>query len=119
MKNILAILAAAVLLLGTAGFPGGSRELTEADGGKETPQAYILHITDQDGAPVPGVYVNFCTDLACFMAQSDETGTVTFDGAPDVYHIQLLKLPEGYSADPGFELYTTPDYGEWELRVQK
>ena len=81
--------------------------------------AYILHVVDQDNAPVPGVYVNFCTDTACAMRQTDGNGTIVFDGAPDNYHLQLLKVPAGYTADPGFELYTGPDYGEWVLYVWK
>ena len=83
------------------------------------PQSYLLHIVDQDGAPVPGVFVTFCTDTACVMKQSDENGTVTFDGAPDVYHVQLIKVPDGYSFDSDFELYTARAYGEWLLRIRK
>ena len=89
--------------------------------GPETalPQAYLLHIVDQDGAPVPGVMLNFCTDAACIPRKSDASGTVTFDGAPDVYHVQLLKAPEGYGFDPDFEFYTGRAYGEWLLRIRR
>ncbi len=80
-------------------------------------QAYVLHIVDQDGEPVPGVAVNFCTDTACTMLQSDGSGTICFDGAPDACHVQLLKAPEGYSFDPDFELYTGKAYGEWRVRI--
>ena len=83
------------------------------------PEAYILHIIDQDGAPVGGVTVNFCTDAACSMLVSDGSGTVVFRGEPDVYHVQILKAPEGYGFDAGFELYTGRDYGEWTLRIRK
>jgi len=82
-------------------------------------QAYLLHIVDQDGVPVPGVMLNFCTDAACIPRKSDANGNVTFDGAPDVYHVQLIKAPEGYSFDPDFELYTDRTYGEWLLRIRK
>ena len=82
-------------------------------------QAYILHAADQYGAPVAGVMVNFCTDTACSMAESDENGTITFDGKPDVYHVQLLEVPDGYSFDEDFELYTGNEYGEWVLRIRK
>ena len=83
------------------------------------PQAYTLHIIDQKGDPVPGVMVNFCTDTTCAMTQSDESGTITFEGAPDVYHVQLLKAPEGYSFDSDFDLYTDSVYGEWVLRIRE
>ena len=82
-------------------------------------QAYLLHIMDQNREPVHGVTVNFCTDTTCSLTQSDENGIISFDGAPDVYHIQLLKAPEGYSFDSGFELYTDRIYSEWLLRIRR
>ena len=87
--------------------------------GDAGPKGYILHIVDQDGAPVPGVMINFCTDVTCTMAISDDNGTVSFGGAPDVYHVQLLRTPKGYSFDPDFEMYTDRAYGEWVLRIRK
>ena len=83
------------------------------------PQAYILHLLDQDGAPVPDMRVNFCTDETCTMLKSDENGVIAFDGAPDVYHVQLLKAPEGYSFDADFEMYTDEVPGEWVLRIRR
>lgn len=94
-------------------------EPAPAEEAKTEPQAYVLHVVDQDGAPVAGMMINFCTDTACNMTQSDENGTITYDGQPDVYHIQLLKAPEGYSFDPEFEMYTEAAYGEWIVRIRK
>lgn len=82
-------------------------------------QAYILHIIDQNGAPVPGVIVNFCTDTACTAQKSDESGTIAFAGEPDIYHVQLLKAPSGFSFDSDFDMYTGKTYGEWVLRIRK
>ena len=65
------------------------------------------------------VTVNFCTDQACVPNESDENGTVTFTGAPDVYHVQIVDVPEGYSWDESYDMYTTREYGEWVLRVRK
>ena len=84
-----------------------------------TPQAYILHVADQDGNPVEGVSVNFCTDEACVPKESDEDGMVTFTGEPDAYHVTIVDVPEGYSWDENYEMYTTREYGEWVLRVRK
>ena len=95
-------------------------EYAEAEEKKENaPQAYVIHITDQDGKPVPEVVVNFCTDEACTPRESDENGLVTFDGKPYKYHVQIVDVPEGYSCDEGFEMYTAPVYGEWTLRIKK
>jgi hypothetical protein len=94
-------------------------EYGESSQDQDAPQAYILHIVDQDNVPVAEVSVNFCTDTACVPLESDETGAVTFTGAPDVYHIQLIDVPEGYSFDGDFALYTDRAYGEWLLRIKK
>ena len=94
-------------------------EYAEDAGAGEELQAYIVHIVDQDGNPVPGVFINFCTDVACELTQSDENGIITFAGEPDVYHLQLLKVPEGYSFDGDFEMYTEKTYSEWVLRIKK
>jgi len=82
-------------------------------------QAYIVHVVDQDGKPVPEVAVNFCTDEACTPKESDENGLIKFDGKPYKYHVQIIDVPEGYSYDESFEMYTTSEYGEWTLRIRK
>ena len=82
-------------------------------------QAYLIHVVDQYGDPVAEAVVNFCTDTACVPAEADENGLITFDGAPDKYHLQLIDLPEGYSSDEDFEMYTGAEYSEWVLRVKK
>ncbi len=80
--------------------------------------SYILHVIDQNGDPVPGVMVNFCTDQNCTMAAGDEKGVITFDGEKADYHVQVLKVPEGYSVDPEFEMQTGNDR-EWIVIVQR
>ena len=81
--------------------------------------AYIIHVVDQNGDPVPEVYVNFCTDEACVPCESDEDGTIVYTGKPAVYHVQVIDYPEGYSCDESFEMYTTETYGEWDIRLTK
>ena len=82
-------------------------------------EAYILHVLDQFDTPVAGVAVNFCTDTACYLRESDEDGMIVFDGAPEIYHVQVLLVPEGYSFEENLELYTTAEYGEWVLQIRK
>ncbi len=91
---------------------------TETDAGSRT-DAYIIHVLDQNGDPVPEVYVNFCTDTACVPCESDEDGTIVYTGEPAVYHVQIIDYPEGYSCDESFEMYTPETYGEWVLRLRK
>ena len=85
----------------------------------ETDQTYTINVMDQDHQPVPGVCVNFCTESACAMVESDENGVIFFDGAPDVYHVQIIVVPEGYSFDEDFELYTDRTGGAWVLYIRK
>ena len=82
-------------------------------------KAYIIHVVDQDNNPVEEVTVNFCTDQACTPKETDETGTITFDGEPYKYHVQIIEVPEGYSWDESFDMYTAPVYGVWTLRIRK
>ena len=91
---------------------------TETDAGSKA-DAYIIHVLDQNGEPVPEVYVNFCTDNACVPCESDEDGTIVYTGKPDAYHVQIIDYPEGYSCDESFEMFTPKTYGEWILRLRK
>ena len=91
---------------------------TDADA-ESSADAYIIHVVDQNGDPVPEVYVNFCNDTACVPCESDDDGTIVYTGKPDVYHVQVIDYPEGYSCDESFEMYTTETYGEWVLLLTK
>jgi peroxiredoxin len=91
---------------------------TDADA-ESIADAYIIHVLDQNGDPVPEVIVNFCTDTACVPCESDESGTIVYNGTPYAYHVQVIDYPEGYSCDESFEMYTTETYGEWDIRLTK
>ena len=86
---------------------------------EEYSQHYTVYVVDQDHHPVPDVYVNFCTDTACMMAEGDENGMIVFKGAPDVYRLQIVEVPDGYSFDEDFEMYTDSTYGDWVLCIRK
>ena len=101
-------------LFGAAGW-----EPADGKAAQDAPQAYVVRVVDQYGDPVPGVFVNFCTDTTCTVARGDDTGAIVFEGEPQVYHVQMLKAPQGYSFDAGFDFYTGSGYGEWVLRVRK
>lgn len=85
----------------------------------DAPRGYVLHVTDQAGQSVAGLYANFCTDTACTMLQSGEDGVITFDGAPDTYHVQLLRAPKGCRFDPDFQLWIGPEAGQWQLQIHR
>ncbi len=63
-------------------------------GAKES--RYTVSCRGEDGAPVAGVMVNFCTDTACSPVTSGEDGNVVFTGAPEEYHVQVVRVPAGW-----------------------
>ena len=70
--------------------------------GEEVPEgqsAYTLIYKDQNGDPVPGLTANICDDNACTPMVTDENGTIHFVQASFAYHIQVLKVPDGYDFD--------------------
>ena len=114
-----AIEAAADYLRGL-GHPDISWQFADAAPALDTAaERYIVHILDQYGEPVAGAAVIFCTDATCTPCISDRNGIAAFDGAKDNYHVQLMKVPDGYSFDKDFDMYTGADYGEWAVRVRK
>ena len=60
---------------------------------------YRVIVIDEDGSPVPGVTVQFCSDAACMMGETDETGTAVFQEEEGHYTVHVLKAPEEYTVD--------------------
>jgi len=82
-------------------------------------QGYTITFVDQFGAPVPGCIVNFCTDTLCTPVTSDENGVALFAGEPGVYHVQVLRVPQGYAVDPTQEYYTRDVWSSMTIQVEK
>ena len=92
--------------------------------GEDTPPAakesggencsYTVSCRGEDGTPVAGVMINFCTDTACSPVISGEDGSAVFTGAPEEYHVQIVKIPADWellgeaewTAGPGSESYS-------------
>ena len=71
---------------------------------------YSVTVTDQNGQPVSGVTLAFCTALACRNAEpSDENGLVFMTLKPDKYHIQVIDMPDGFDGPGNTDLYLGPD----------
>lgn len=60
---------------------------------------YSVVVKDQNGDPVPGAVVSFCTDEACHPITADENGEAVYEAELGEYHVQVLSLPEGYELD--------------------
>ena len=82
-------------------------------------QTYTVRFIDQNGDPVPGCIVNFCTDTFCMPVVADETGIAQFTGEPYAYHLQVLKVPAGYAFDTTQEFWTEEKGGEITLPVTR
>ena len=60
---------------------------------------YRVICVDEDGNPVQGATIQFCSDIQCMMGKTDADGVAEFDEAPGSYIVHLLKVPEGYAKD--------------------
>ena len=91
-----------------------------ADADNDSPEsAYTIRVVDQNGDGVPGAIVNICTDDTCTPTSADESGTILYDGVPQVYHLQILKVPEGYTFDEDEAVYTEATPGKITLVVTR
>jgi hypothetical protein len=93
-----------------------AKEDPQADAAKEDPQAaaaaakddpqtdsaadsdaYLVYVKDAETmAPMPGVNVQFCSDVMCQMGKTDENGVAAFHSDPGTYTVHLMKAPDGY-----------------------
>ena len=71
------------------------------------PDSYEALGKGEAGKPVAGVMIQFCSDTACLMGTTDETGSAVFDQPAGSYTIHVLKVPAGYAADD--TEYAAPD----------
>ena len=100
-------------------YAGGAQPGGGAPEGESGLSEYTVTFVDQDGAPVPGCIVNFCTDDACVPAVADENGVAVFAGEPYAYHLQVIRVPAGYEFDTTQEFYADEAGGELSFTVTK
>ena len=86
---------------------------------EEGSSLYYLAFVDQNGDPVEGVMANVCDDSACTPMQSDANGIVAFAYPSFAYHIQVIKIPDGYEYDLSTETYLDAAGGVTEFVVTK
>jgi hypothetical protein len=62
---------------------------------------HVFEVFDENYMPIEGVVINFCTDSACTPVTTDADGLAVFTGMRYRYHVQVIKIPEGYEfVDP-------------------
>lgn len=101
------MLLALLLLCGLLGC-GAARETS-----------YTLSCRGEDGSPVAGVMINFCTDTACSSVLSGEDGNAVFTGAPEEYHVQVVRVPEGWELLGETEWTAGPESRSFALRFRE
>ena len=65
----------------------------------------------ENGEAIAGVILNFCTDTACTPVTTSEEGGAVFVGPPARYHVQIVRVPDGWQP-AGEAEWTTEPYGE-------
>ena len=94
MKKFLVLLISLSLVTGLlcacGGGSGSSTELSDS---------YKVLVVDEDDAPVEGVGVQLCSDMACVMQQTDSTGVAEFQVDEGDYTVHILTVPEGFAED--------------------
>lgn len=75
-----------------------------------TEAAYVVRCTDQNGNPVSGVVITFCTESICAPVRTQEGGTANFKGEPYPYEVHVASVPSGYTLSVSDTL-TAPHWG--------
>ena len=73
-----------------------AEEQAEADTA-EAADAYSVYVKDAETmASIPGASVQFCSDVMCQMARTDESGTASIPFDSETYTVHFMAAPEGY-----------------------
>lgn len=98
MKKTVALILMLCLMLAVPG------TAALADGG------YRVRVVNEDGSPVEGVTVQFCSDEQCLVGMTDADGVAAFDEPAGSYTVHVLKVPDGYETDAAaYPVPETPD----------
>ena len=112
MKKLVSVLllVAMVMLL------AGCGDAKSAEGGKSEFNVNV-YVNDESGKPVAGVKVQACDDSVCMLGNTDASGHAGFTISKNTVDVHLLKVPEGFSADPD-EVFKTDDNGNVTITVK-
>ncbi len=81
-------------------------------------ETYRVIVSDENGDPLKGTTVQFCSDSMCMFGKTDENGVAEFAQEKGVYKVHILKAPEGY-VKPVAEFETSEDYCDVCFTLQK
>ena len=89
------------------------------DGPPEGMSDYTLIYLDQNGDPVEDLIANICDDSLCAPMFTDAGGAISFQFPSFAYHVQVIRVPEGYGYDMSQESYLDEDGGTYTFVVTR
>ena len=108
---LLAVIMAA--MLAACGSSSGSSEVPKNPG-----NVYRVIVQDESARGIKGARIQFCSDITCNMAETDENGIASFDGFDEgSYTIHVLTVPEGFEKDSA-EYEAPASYGDVTITLK-
>lgn len=117
MKKIITfalILCMSMTVLAACGGSGSDKGGASGNPGN----VYRVVVSDESGASVQGVTVQFCSDALCLKGETDADGIAVFaDQEEGSYIVHVLEVPEGYAEDA--TEYSAPEtYGDVNITLK-
>ena len=111
--NFAMVLFLGMGMLAACGESAGSAAIPENPG-----NVYRVVVTDESGAPVQGVIVQFCSDMMCLMGETDADGIAAFENQEEgAYTVHVYDVPEGFAEDA--TEYTAPEnFGDVNITLK-
>ena len=107
MKKLITVMIICVCVLMLAACGGGGSKAS----------AYRVITSDESGAPVEGVNLQFCSDEMCQMGETGADGTAVFEVSEGAYTVKVFSVPEGYAEDK--TEYQAPEtYGDINITLK-
>ena len=76
-----------------------SAEAVSETSAEEKSEGYKVIVKDENGDPVEGATVQFCSDTDCTLQETGADGIAAFDSPAGSYTAHILMVPDGYSED--------------------
>ena len=81
--------------------------------------SYHVTVVDQDGKPVPDVLLVFGAGAESVEVRCAPDGTALFEGPGQVYHVQVIDAPFGYTWSQESDAYTDSMGGDVLVRISR
>ena len=93
------IMCMSMMLLAACGV--GTKSKGTSSSVPENPgNVYRVVVTDESGAAVPGVMIQFCSDAMCMMGETDADGIAAFENQEEgSYTVHVYSVPDGFAED--------------------